>query len=300
MKFVTVLLVVYALVAPAHWTQEMPSLPKVLGFSHVAVKASNVEDSVAFYRDFLGFSEQGRLRNLPPKNDTLQLVFMKVNEDQWLEIFDAVHLNPAADRLYQIALRVVDAEVMRCRLAAFGAKTPRGTALPPVVSRAQMKNLNFSVLDPHGYHIESVQYMPEGRTLLDHGRYLSDARIPTGIIAACAAAGDSVESLHFYRDILGFRISARIPAHDGRPERIRMSLQDSSDVIELVLADRTNPHVAFAVPDLERARERLERSAYLPIYGKKVEITMNQDGQRCIQLDDPMGVEIELREIKAH
>ncbi|MCX6910851.1 MAG: VOC family protein [Verrucomicrobia bacterium] len=34
--------------------------PRILGISHVAVKASDVEKSVAFYRDFLGFAERSR------------------------------------------------------------------------------------------------------------------------------------------------------------------------------------------------------------------------------------------------
>ena len=51
--------------------------PQLLGISHIAVKATDVEKSVAFYRDFLGFAEQGRLNNLD--DGSLQLVFMKVS-----------------------------------------------------------------------------------------------------------------------------------------------------------------------------------------------------------------------------
>lgn len=284
--------------ASSSWAQGQAPLPHVLGFSHIAVKARDVEASVAFYRDFLGFAEQGRLMNLPPKNDTLQLAFMKICEDQWLEIFDASHLKPEADRLYQIALHVEDAEVMRARLEAENVGA-NGRPVPKTVPRYQMKNANFSVFDPHRCHIETVQYLPEGRTIQDRGKFLPPSRISERIISVRAAADDGVASLHFYRDILGFRESGRTPAAARQPERIRLRLQDSTDTVELVFAAKVEPHFTFAVPDVAKARETLEHSAYFPTYGKPIEIRFGEDYQRYILLLDPMGVEVELREAPA-
>jgi lactoylglutathione lyase len=87
--------------------------PRILGISHVAVKATDVEKSVAFYRDFLGFAEQGRLEY--QDDGSLMLVFMKVSDSQWIEIFDAKRL-AQDDRLYQLCFRVEDAEAMRAYL----------------------------------------------------------------------------------------------------------------------------------------------------------------------------------------
>ena len=64
--------------------------PRILGISHVAVKASDVEKSVAFYRDFLGFAEQGRLNYA--NDGLLMLAFMKVSDNQQTEVFDASKL----------------------------------------------------------------------------------------------------------------------------------------------------------------------------------------------------------------
>ena len=55
--------------------------PHVLGLSHIALKVSDVDKARAFYRDFLGFAEQGQLTN---KDGSLLLVFLKVNDEQFL------------------------------------------------------------------------------------------------------------------------------------------------------------------------------------------------------------------------
>ena len=287
-----------AVLGSSCWAATPAPPPDVLGFSHIAVKARDVEASVAFYRDFLGFAEQGRLMNLPPQNDTLQLAFMKICEDQWLEIFDAAHLKPEDHGLYQIALHVADAEVIRARLEAENVGA-NGRPVPKTVPRYQMKNANFSVLDPHGYHMETVQYLPEGRTLQDRGKFLPASRISPRIISARVAAGDGAASLHFYRDILGLRESGRTPATVGQPECIRLRMQDSTDTLELVLAAKVAPHFTFAVPDVDKAKEKLERSAYYSTYGKPIEIRAGENQQRYIPLFDPMGVEVELRETPA-
>jgi len=64
--------------------------PRILGISHVEVKASDVAKSVAFYRDFLGFAEQGRLNYA--NDGLLMLAFMKVSDNQQTEVFDASKL----------------------------------------------------------------------------------------------------------------------------------------------------------------------------------------------------------------
>ena len=96
--------------------------------------------------------------------------------------------NPRADRLYQIALHVEDAFALRTHLAK------NGLQVPPGVPKGQMKNFNFTVKDPNGYIIEFVQYMPDGWTLRDKGKFLPDTRISDHIAHAGAVtarpAGD--------------------------------------------------------------------------------------------------------------
>jgi predicted enzyme related to lactoylglutathione lyase len=110
--------------------------------SHVAVQATNVAESVAFYRDFLGFSEASRLTY---PDGSLMLVNIRVSADQWIEVFDAAKLKPGRDRIYQLAFRVADAESMRASLSEHGCKVPERCPT------GKLKNLNFTAQDPNGY-----------------------------------------------------------------------------------------------------------------------------------------------------
>ena len=116
-------------------------MAKVLKISHVAVQAANVEQSVAFYRDFLGFSEASRLKYA---DGSLMLVNLKVSDEQWIEVFDAAKLKPGSDRIYQIAFRVSDAEATRKHLGQNGFSVPEKCWI------GQVGNAGFSVQDPSG------------------------------------------------------------------------------------------------------------------------------------------------------
>jgi hypothetical protein len=59
--------------------------PGLLSLSHVAVRAADVERSVAFYHDVLGFDEASRLYH---GDGALMLVNMRVSELQCIELFD--------------------------------------------------------------------------------------------------------------------------------------------------------------------------------------------------------------------
>jgi catechol 2,3-dioxygenase-like lactoylglutathione lyase family enzyme len=105
MKLLASLLVVLLSMAWTAGAQEQPPAPTVLGLDHVAVQSTDVPASVAFYCELLGFAELGR-KNLTGDVGKLQFVYLKINENQRFKIFDATHLNPNEDLLYQIALRV--------------------------------------------------------------------------------------------------------------------------------------------------------------------------------------------------
>lgn len=274
-----------AAVAPA---AEKP--PRIIGISHVAVKASDVEKSVAFYRDFLGFAEQGRLNYT--NDGSLMLAFMKVSDDQQIEIFDASKLKPESDKLYQIALQVEDAEAMRAHLAASGYQGK----LPKAVSKGQLKNAGFTVKDPHGYTIEFVQYTPEGRTMREKGKFLSDARISDHIIHAGAVADDFEASAHFYRDLLGFKESWRGTVDGKVLSWVHMGMGECRDFVELMLEATVKPHFCLEVPDIAKAKEKLEKTAYFKTYGKPIEARTGKNHKRQLNIFDPEGIRVELME----
>ena len=261
--------------------------PRILGISHVAVKATDVEKSVAFYRDFLGYAEEGRLKY---KDDgSLMLVFMKVSDTQWIEIFDA-HRLAKDDRLYQLCFRVEDAEAMRAYLEKNGFK------VPAQVPRGQIKNFAFCVREPHNYWIEFQQYTPEGWTVRDQGKFLPDTRISDHIAHAGVLVDDVAASQHFYEDLLGLKESWRGSKSGKQLDWLHVKLPESRDFVEFMLETNAVPHFCLEVADIEKAKAKLEATAYYPKYGQPIETKTGKNHKRQLNLYDPEGVRVELME----
>ena len=263
--------------------------PRVLGLSHVAVKATDYEGSVAFYRDFLGFAEQGRLFDL--RNGRRQLVFLKINDTQSIEVFDASNVTQVAGNLYQIALQIADAEAMRLHLLKHGFK------MPPKVPLGQMLNANFMVRDPNNYIIEMVHYLPEGRMVLDRGKFLSATRISDRLVAAGVATTKLPDTLRFYGEIFGFPPDPpRAGSAPGTPLH-RFRVGANGDYVEVLVAPKDDtPFFRLEVRDLDHAKLQLERSPYFPTYGRPVAIQSGPLLPRAIHLWDPEGIRVELVE----
>ncbi|MEI8090638.1 MAG: VOC family protein [Opitutaceae bacterium] len=263
--------------------------PRVLGLSHVAVKASDYEKSVAFYRDFLGFAEQGRL--FYPTNGRRELVYLKISDTQTIEVFDAANVTQVAGQLYQIALQLEDAEALRVQF------TRHGIRMPPVVGRGQMKNANFTTRDPNGYIIEVVQYLPEGRMALDRGKFLSDQRISDHLIAAGVATTKLPETLIFYRDILGFEERPSGLTGVSGSQRLRLGIPGSTDYVEVTVAPEDGtPYFCLEVPDLDSVKATLARRAPDMHYDRSLAISRAETGQRMLDVHDPDGMKIRLIE----
>ncbi|MES0165885.1 VOC family protein [Mesorhizobium sp. M0027] len=56
----------------------------ITGFGHAAIKVKDLDASLAFYRDKLGFPEMLRLHN---KDGSTWLVYLRITEEVFLEIF---------------------------------------------------------------------------------------------------------------------------------------------------------------------------------------------------------------------
>jgi catechol 2,3-dioxygenase-like lactoylglutathione lyase family enzyme len=261
--------------------------PQLLGISHIAVKATDVEKSVAFYRDFLGFSEQGRLNNLD--DGSLQLVFMKVSDTQWIEIFDGKRYENS-DRIHQISFRVNDAEEMRSYLEKKGIK------VPAKVNQGQIKNLGFTVKDPRNYNIEIQQYTPEGWIVRDKGKFLPETHISNHIAHAAVIVDDIEAALKFYCNTFGFKESWRGSADGKKLSWLHVKMPDTTDFVELMLNPTSAPHFCLEVPDIEKAKAKLMGTAYFPNYNKPIETKTGKNQKRQLNLYDPEGIRVELME----
>jgi len=261
--------------------------PHILGISHVAVQATDVEKSVAFYRDFLGYAEQGRLKY---KDDgSLMLVILKVNDTQWLEIFNAKRLSKD-DRLYQVCFRVDDAEAMRQHIATNGINVPGQVGL------GQNQNYGFAVRDPGNYNIEFQQYTPVGWTLRDAGKYLPDSRISDHISHAGIVVSDVPAAQHFYEDLLGLRESWRGSKNEKVISWLHVKVPVCRDFIEFMLETNVIPHFCLEVPSIDQAKKKLEGTIYFKNYDKPIEIKTGKNHKRQLNLYDPVGIRVELME----
>ena len=277
MKFIGMLFLFVIGMVQATNAQEKPH---ILAISHIAVKATDVEKSVAFYRDFLGYQEQLRLHY--QDDGTLELVVMKVSNEQWIEIFTNQKRNLKDSNLYQIAFRYEDDEVLRTYLKS------NGFTMPDKIGLGQMKNFGFTIRDPNGYIIEFQQYRKEGRLMSEHGQFLSDKRISDHIFNASIIVNNYDKSKHFYTDILGLT--------NGTSEN-QFQIPDSKDGITFLNAGGTT-HFNLAVADIKKTKAQLKASTYLLEYNKPIDITKGKDGRKRIVLTDPEGVQLELVEVK--
>jgi lactoylglutathione lyase len=292
MRLSRVLLAAAALCFPLT-AQQVPR-PKILGVAHIALHVSDIEASRAFYKDFLGYGEPFLLN----KDDgSLDLIFIKVNDHQYVELFP--DLDPSEDRLHHISFYTDDAEGMRKYLAS------RGVAVPDHTPKGRSGNSNFNVKDPDGHTVEIVEYEPDGWSMRDKGKAMSEARISNRILHLGILVGDVGKSMEFYGDILGFE---EIWRGAGRTSEtlswINTRVPDGSDYIEFMLYKDEPPpdrrgvqhHICLEVADAAKAVERLEQRPYRQGYTRPIEIRTGVNRRRQVNLYDPDGTRIELME----
>jgi lactoylglutathione lyase len=268
--------------------------PRILGISHIAVFVHNVDSSIAFYKDFLGYQEQYRLNKPSGEPST---IFMKINKLQCIELFP--ERAEGSDRLYQVALTIDDAEAMRAYLASHGVK------VPAKVSKGRIGNSNFTCKDLDGRVVEFVQYEHDGWTLQDSGKHESNARISTHLKHIGFAVDSLNRSMAFYRDLLGFQEAWR-GSKDGQSlSWVNLKVPDGTDYVELMLYKEATPppsrlgsmnHMSLEVNDMANAVTNLEDRPARKLYPRKLEIATGINRKRQCNLFDPDGTRCEIME----
>ena len=106
-------LVFASVVAAAGAAPSTPKRPRILGISHAAFFVSDMAKARAIYEGFLGYQSP---YSIPRKDPKEQLIWIKINDRQSVELFPGSEVAPDADRLNHIAIEVDDAEAMRLYL----------------------------------------------------------------------------------------------------------------------------------------------------------------------------------------
>ena len=275
--------------------------PRITGLSHVALFVKDVEQSRAFYKDFLGYAEPYAVFD---EGDKLRLTFMKINDRQVIELFPERQPDSTSspqggsDRLNHIALEVDDAEAMRAYLASKGIK------VPDKVPKGRIGNSNFTIRDPDGHGVEIVQYEPDGWTVRERGKHLPDTRMAPRISHVGILVADLERSNAFYRDILGLRETWR-GSRDGKLlSWVNMTVPDGQDYIELMLYDQPiTPerrliahHICLELPDVPKAETVLKSRTMPPMCKPMTAMRVGRNGKRQINLYDPDGTRVEIME----
>src|ERR1039458_7087128 len=172
--------------------QTPPARPKVFGVAHYSIFVSDLAKARAFYEDFLGYEEAF---TLPKADGTVQMVFVKINDRQYVELVNQP--NKGEGQLNHLGLYTDDVERMRQYLAS------RGVKVPDQATRNRIGNSRISVVDPDGHTVEIVQYLPDSWTGKDTGKHMPETRISDRMMHAGILVGNMEAAAAFYGGSLG-------------------------------------------------------------------------------------------------
>ncbi len=267
--------------------------PRILGVAHVAVGVTDLDKARDFYKGLLGFEEPFGVTN---PNGTVRLIFLKINDRQFLELFPRIRLG--RDRLLHVALETDDAKAMRDYLAI------RGIKVPPEVRKGRTGNWNFIIDDPDGHAVEIMQHAPGSDAMQSRGRFLGAKRISTRLMHVGILCGNVERAMGFYRDLLGFQETWRGSSSGKELSWINLKVPDGDDYIELMLyrdlpalgARGSEHHVCLEVPDVSKAVAMLEANPFRKTYTRAIEQRVGTNRKRQVNLIDPDGTRVELME----
>ncbi len=127
----------------------------ITGIGHVALKVHDLEKSLAFYRDKLGFPEMMRLDK--PEGG-VWLVYLRITDEQFIEIFPGAETERApgwnGNAITHVCLTVEDLDAVVDRVTAAG--------IPLLIEKktAIDGNRQAWIEDPDGNRIEFMAINP--------------------------------------------------------------------------------------------------------------------------------------------
>jgi lactoylglutathione lyase len=122
------------------------------GIGHVALKVADIERSLAFYRDTLGFAEMMRLNR---DDGALWLVYLRITDTQFLELFPGGE----GDRAPGSERTAVNHFCLECNDLQATADALRAAGLKLTVEPKMGADNNWQcwIEDPDGNRIEFMQ-----------------------------------------------------------------------------------------------------------------------------------------------
>lgn len=128
----------------------------ITGYGHVALKVADLERTLAFYRDKLGFAEMLRLHN---DDGSVWLVYLRITDSQYLEIFPGAEQARApgwnANGINHMCLAVADLD------ATVAAIRAQDIPLTAEIKTGLDHNRQAWLEDPDGNRIELMEMAPD-------------------------------------------------------------------------------------------------------------------------------------------
>jgi lactoylglutathione lyase len=145
-------------------------MKNIVGIGHIAIRVKDIDRTLDFYRDGLGFKEMFRLE----RDGKLGLMYLRVTDTQFIELFPEADGDRAPPReangLNHICLEVDDIDGLLADLAK---------AEVPLAREKQMGadgNLQAWIEDPDGNRIELMQMGPANMQSAALKRLRAEAR----------------------------------------------------------------------------------------------------------------------------
>ena len=191
---------------------------------------------------------------------------------------------------------------MRRRCANISLRS--GVKVPAAVGKGRIGNANFNVADPDGHTVEIVQYMPDGWSRREQGKFMTDRRISDRMVHVGIIVNALQPAMDFYRGILGFEEIWRGSRDNKVLSWVNMKTPDSPDYVEFMLYDPipeptkrgSAHHICLVVPDMDKAAAIIKERAAATGYTRPLEIRTGTNRKRQLNLFDPDGTRVELME----
>lgn len=128
----------------------------ITGYGHVAIKVTDLDRSLDFYRDRLGFPEMLRLKN---DDGSTWLVYLRITDEHYLEIFPGAENDRApgwnANGVNHMCFTIDDLDATTERIKA------AGIALTSEIKQGLDGNRQAWIEDPDGNRIELMEMAPD-------------------------------------------------------------------------------------------------------------------------------------------
>jgi lactoylglutathione lyase len=265
--------------------------PRIVGMPHVAEKVHDLEASRHFYKDFLGYSEPFSIKI----DGKVWMTFIKINDRQFVEL--SPETSPDEPRFMHLALETDDADALRRYVKSKGYKASDKPA-----AKGRIGNMGTGLEDPDGNHIDVTQYTPDGESMKDVGKDMSDKRISTRLTHVGFYVSKP-ETARYYIDVLGFREFWRGSADGKTISYANLMVPEGSDYVEFMLGPKPTPerygtvyHIALEVPDMDAAIAKLNANPARKDYKRPIEVHTGRNHKRQCNLFDPDGMRVELME----